>query len=130
MGWTYQLEYIRCGRHCRKCPHGPYWYRYQKKDGRTKKEYVGRYLPFRSLEMPDQNGKEPDKRFDILCRSTASVPLACLILGIEEGISYKNARRVWTSLVMIHHPDRGGNVEEWVLIAAAWSYLRDAWDWV
>jgi hypothetical protein len=38
-------EYIRCGKDCAKCPyHGPYWYRYERTDGKMHKKYLGRIL--------------------------------------------------------------------------------------
>ncbi len=47
---TYHLQYTTCGKlHCKKCQtgqgHGPYWYAYQKVDGRTVRKYVGTTLP-------------------------------------------------------------------------------------
>jgi hypothetical protein len=42
----YRYQYVRCGRAgCEACPHGPYWYAYQKTRGKLKKTYVGRELP-------------------------------------------------------------------------------------
>ncbi len=47
---TYHLQYTTCGKlRCKKCQtgqgHGPYWYAYQKVDGRTVRKYVGTTLP-------------------------------------------------------------------------------------
>jgi hypothetical protein len=46
-GVLYQLERVRCGKEgCGRCPHGPYWYAYQR-NPRTKKQvsrYIGREL--------------------------------------------------------------------------------------
>lgn len=46
---TYRLEEVRCGKkncHCAEGKlHGPYWYAYWTKDGRTKSQYVGKKLP-------------------------------------------------------------------------------------
>ena len=46
----YRQEYVRCGKPgCLTCTagvgHGPYWYRYQRIDGRVVKSYVGKQLP-------------------------------------------------------------------------------------
>lgn len=42
---VYQLEKVRCGKpSCRSCPHGPYWYGYQRKGGRVVSFYVGKDL--------------------------------------------------------------------------------------
>jgi len=37
----YQRQLIFCGKDCRGCPHGPYWYGFEKRDGKTRSEYVG-----------------------------------------------------------------------------------------
>lgn len=42
---VYQLEKVRCGKGaCKSCPHGPYWYSYQRDGGRLKSKYVGKQL--------------------------------------------------------------------------------------
>jgi hypothetical protein len=49
---TYRLERIRCGKENCKCAegklHGPYWYAYWTKNGKTKSQYIGKKLPKRS----------------------------------------------------------------------------------
>jgi len=44
-GITYRQERVDCGRACGSCPHGPYWYAYQRINGRLDKRYVGIELP-------------------------------------------------------------------------------------
>ncbi len=41
---TYRLEKVSCGKGCKGCPHGPYWYGYWKEDGKTKSKYIGKRL--------------------------------------------------------------------------------------
>lgn len=41
---TYQLEKIKCGKACKGCPHGPYWYAYWKEAGKTRTKYIGKKL--------------------------------------------------------------------------------------
>lgn len=41
---TYRLEWVLCGKGCKGCPHGPYWYCYWKEDGKTKSKYIGKTL--------------------------------------------------------------------------------------
>lgn len=44
--WTYQLEYVRCGKErCKNDRHGPYWYGYRTSGGRTVSKYFGKKLP-------------------------------------------------------------------------------------
>lgn len=48
---SYVLQKIKCGDpscHCMKKPedyHGPYWYLFNKKNGKTKSKYIGKTLP-------------------------------------------------------------------------------------
>jgi hypothetical protein len=50
-GGSYVLQKVRCGKntcHCAKAGgelHGPYWYLYFKKDGRTRSKYIGKSKP-------------------------------------------------------------------------------------
>lgn len=45
-GLHFRRQYVRCGRgHCKRCPHGPYWYTYAKSQGKMSKKYVGKELP-------------------------------------------------------------------------------------
>ncbi|NER40075.1 MAG: hypothetical protein F6J93_40140 [Oscillatoria sp. SIO1A7] len=46
----YRQEYSKCGKaRCKTCEqgegHGPYWYSYQKINGRLKKKYIGKKSP-------------------------------------------------------------------------------------
>ena len=41
---TYRQEWVYCGKECKKCPHGPYWYCYWKEDGKTRTKYIGKVL--------------------------------------------------------------------------------------
>ncbi len=41
---TYRLEKVSCGKNCKGCPHGPYWYGYWREDGKTRSKYVGKNL--------------------------------------------------------------------------------------
>jgi hypothetical protein len=41
----FRLEHVRCGnKRCKSCPHGPYWYSYTRKKGKTVSKYVGKDL--------------------------------------------------------------------------------------
>ena len=42
---TYRSQHVRCGKSCRSCPHGPYWYAFWKEGGRTRSQYIGNVLP-------------------------------------------------------------------------------------
>lgn len=43
---VFQLEKVRCGKKtCHTCPHGPYWYGYQRRNGKVVSFYVGKELP-------------------------------------------------------------------------------------
>ncbi len=42
---SYRSQFVRCGKGCATCPHGPYWYAYWKEGGRSRSQYVGGVLP-------------------------------------------------------------------------------------
>jgi hypothetical protein len=39
---TYRLERVSCGKKCRVCPHGHYWYGYWREGGKTRSKYLGK----------------------------------------------------------------------------------------
>jgi len=41
---TYRLEKVSCGKKCKGCPHGPYWYGYWREGGKTHSKYIGKNL--------------------------------------------------------------------------------------
>jgi hypothetical protein len=41
---TYRLEKVSCGKGCKGCPHGPYWYGYWREGGKTRSKYIGKRL--------------------------------------------------------------------------------------
>jgi len=45
---TYRLEKVSCGKNCKGCPHGPYWYGYWREGGKTHYKYIGKSLSSRS----------------------------------------------------------------------------------
>lgn len=40
----YRQTHVRCGKDCRACPHGPYWYAHWREGGRARSQYIGREL--------------------------------------------------------------------------------------
>ena len=48
---SYQLERVKCGKGCKGCPHGPYWYAYFRgKKGKQVSQYIGKdFKPLSSL---------------------------------------------------------------------------------
>jgi len=45
---TYRLERVSCGKGCKGCPHGPYWYGYWKEGGKTRSKYIGKNLTIKA----------------------------------------------------------------------------------
>jgi hypothetical protein len=41
---TYRQQWVRCGKNCEACPHGPYWYAHFTEDGRARSLYIGTEL--------------------------------------------------------------------------------------
>jgi hypothetical protein len=57
-GKVYLLKrLVRCGKSCRGCPHGPYWYGYYRAKGSFFSFYIGKDLPARFLEAQRINIK-------------------------------------------------------------------------
>ena len=50
---------------------------------------------------------------------------ACGILGIEAETHYLEAQKIYRLLVKQHHPDKGGNTEDFRKIHGAWEYVRN-----
>lgn len=49
-GGSYVLQWVKCGKATCRCAkggklHGPYWYLYTKKNGKTHCKYIGKKLP-------------------------------------------------------------------------------------
>jgi len=50
-GGSYVLQRVKCGKHSCRCAmpggelHGPYWYLFTKKDGKTRSKYVDKNRP-------------------------------------------------------------------------------------
>jgi hypothetical protein len=41
---TFRQERVSCGKNCKGCPHGPYWYGYWREGGKTRSKYIGKIL--------------------------------------------------------------------------------------
>ena len=39
---TIVAKWVKCGKGCKKCPHGPYYYLVWKENGKTKWKYLGK----------------------------------------------------------------------------------------
>jgi hypothetical protein len=87
--WTYRLEHVRCGKPCKACPHGPYWYGYRKERGKTLKKYFGKEDP-----RHKESSKEIDKivledpREAIFYEETATKDLAYEILELPFNTTW------------------------------------------
>lgn len=62
----YRQQYVRCGRRCRACPHGPYWYAYWKDGGRSRSQYIGRELPANVRRLLEGRGESTTQNLDLL----------------------------------------------------------------
>jgi curved DNA-binding protein CbpA len=65
----------------------------------------------------------------ILNRRTASIPLALMILGLKNNCTESEGRVAYRLHCLVHHPDRGGTHEEFILISSAWTFLKAAFNW-
>ncbi len=73
------MELVSCGKpNCTRCAegpaHGPYWYRYYRRNGKVVSKYVGKQLP---AEVADRRGAESERIADKVERALAAAgPLA------------------------------------------------------
>jgi len=48
---VFRLRYVLCGKDCRGCPHGPYWYaQWRDQTGRDRTRYIGKQLTMKKLD--------------------------------------------------------------------------------
>lgn len=129
MAWCYRSQYVKCGnKRCKSCPHGPYWYRFEKRAGRTYSEYVGKQDPFGKAGESKQAAT--GQRWDDINNSrTATKKLACEILGIPIDADFATAKATARRLLMENHPDRGGDNKRYCHINNAWTYLKSIKGW-
>lgn len=58
--WTLQERYVKCGRGCASCPHGPYLFRRERQGKRLVWKYIGAMMPLQYLEeMSEHLHKRP-----------------------------------------------------------------------
>lgn len=63
--YTYRKELVWCGKNCRGCPHGPYWYAYWRKDGVEHCRYIGKNLRLIGqikVPAPEKYGSEAEEK--------------------------------------------------------------------
>lgn len=126
----YRSEWIKCGKGCSKCPHGPYWYYYWYADGKKHKKYIGKKLhgtgDDKKADTDNIPQEEKQHPWDDICNPrTATFKLACLILGLPEDASMREGRLQYYRLARIRHPDVGGT--NWLMsrTSAAWEVFQD-----
>ena len=150
MAETFRAEFIRCGKGCGGCPHGPYWYAYQKVAGKLKKRYVGKGDPrwqeeqqqqqaeqdaareARDRAERDQAEREATRRKaerhpwdDVFDRNTISARLCREILKVSQLADWKAVQAAYRLRSKEAHPDAGGSTRTMQHVNAAYAYLRD-----
>jgi DnaJ domain len=123
MAEHFRAEYIKCGKKgCKSCPHGPYWYGYQRIKGKLHKKYYGKVDP--RDKAREREKRETHPYDDIFLKSKATLEIAYRILGIEKGMMLQDIKKLFRKMSMQHHPDRGGDEQLYKRIVAAWSYIQ------
>ena len=119
MAYTYRCEYVHCRKaHCSGCPHGPYWYGYERQKGKLHKKYFGKRDP-----RPGAQERPQETDIPIWCRT--SMDWCCAVLGVTQGDSRQACVSAYNSLALKHHPDRGGNTRQMARVNHAWGRLRE-----
>lgn len=125
---TYRTEWVKCGKAtCKRCPHGPYVYAYQRINGRLRKRYVGK--PFSSKSDHATTGESMDRREEMLHKNKRSLALAESILMLPKTYTEEEAKKAARKAYLRHHPDRGGALMEFKLANAAWQYIQQIAPW-
>lgn len=123
MGYT--QEYVRCGKNCASCPHGPYWYYYWRVGKRLHKKYVGKERPQGAGPGRPKSSVTQEHPHDLIFnRKTASRDLAYTILGLSPGVAWDSVLSAYRRLARTAHPDRGGETVVMQRVVSAYSYLR------
>lgn len=85
-GWSYRVKKIKCGKPtCKKCPHGPYLYRYRTEKGKTRCEYVG-LLPGAEIVAQKINGWQ----LGMWAKGNVAIETAKEVLGITRGMDLQD----------------------------------------
>jgi hypothetical protein len=122
---SYQCKWIRCGKkRCRTCPHGPYWYGFWREGEKVKCCYYGRKDPRPETPGAETGRGSPDWMESILDLKSATMEVACRILGVAVNSTYRTAFTAFVRLTKANHPDLGGTSEDQAYINAAWSYFK------
>ncbi len=118
---SYRSKWIKCGKKCSGCPHGPYWYAYWWEGGRQRSRYVGKELP--GVD-PSRGQSAPSPWDAIFERRTASPELAAEILGLRSPVDLAKLQTHYRVQMMENHPDRGGDEHKAKQLNCAYEYLK------
>ena len=115
---------MKCGKKsCKGCPHGPYWYGFNHRKGKTTSKYFGKTDP--REQAPEAAARPLHAHWeDIFNRNTASRHLALEIMGLPRNAETSSIKMKYKTLSMLHHPDRGGDHKMMTYVNAAYSYLK------
>ncbi len=78
----------------------------------------------RAHKFIEEIKSESRKKFEHIYKNFKLTKDYCLkILGVSEDSTLKEIKKNYRKLVMIHHPDRGGNPETFIKLNEAYKYL-------
>lgn len=125
MGW-FRCKWVKCGKAgCRSCPHGPYWYeRWRDDESKCHERYKGKGDPREDAEEPAVTPPQPPHPHDAIFDSRqSSRQLALEIMGAPSDILIGGLKTLYRRLMLLHHPDRGGEEIVCKRIICAYEYL-------
>lgn len=121
---TYHQQTSYCGKpHCRKCRegigHGPYWYAYQRVNGRTTRTYIGKDLPPSARKLYEAKQEHDQSSSDIVVAATHTTSESA---ARQETAAFPAAYRFFVLGQVLLERRQG---QTWQKVdAAAWQYPR------
>lgn len=128
---TWRCEWVKCGKKCGGCPHGPYWYAYWREDGRLRKRYVGKGKPPPGDDEAQGEAPPSGNRLDDIFNSrTASLGLAFEIMGLPRDANVTTIKARFKALSIELHPDRNIGKSDMPMkrLNSAYAYIRRVMD--
>lgn len=117
-------QYVTCGKRRCRCmrggaAHGPYWYEFTWRGGRTRSRYVGKDLP-KGRGSRKETPREWVKFADEVDADT---------IGVGQHCTFAEAKAAYKRRIFEVHPDKGGTDKKAAEVNGAWQRFRSRRGW-